>query len=93
MANEFSFLDYIDNFSGNSLREVKEASQMTIEELSDFTGFSYDTIKGWFKDEDSPRRKIPSRYSWNLVMYMLEAKRKGYDSLTCLVQNTKNNQK
>lgn len=91
--SEFSFLNYLDQFTGSALTEVKAASGMTVEDLSEFTGFSHDTIKGWFKSEDSPRRKIPARYSWNLVMYMLEARRLGYESLDELIKSTppKNN--
>ena len=85
---EFSFLDYIDNFTCDAPQIVKNASQMTVEQLAEFSGFHQDTIKGWFKSEDSVRKKIPTRHSWNLLIYMLEAKRKGYDSLTDLVQSS-----
>ena len=86
---EFSFLDYVDNYTGDAPQTVKSASQMTVEQLAEFTGFHQDTIKGWFKSENSPRKKIPTRHSWNLLIYMLEAKRKGYESLTDLVQSSK----
>ena len=85
---EFSFLDYVDDYTGDATQIVKNASQMTVEQLAEFSGFHQDTIKGWFKSEDSPRKKIPTRHSWNLLIYMLEAKRKGYDSLTDLVQSS-----
>ena len=86
---EFSFLDYIDNFTGDAPQIVKNASQMTVEQLAEFSGFHQDTIKGWFKSKDSTRKKIPTSHSWNLLIYMLEAKRKGYDSLACLIQAAK----
>lgn len=88
---EFSFLDYVDDYTGDATQIVKNASQMTVEQLAEFSGFHQDTIKGWFKSEDSPRKKIPTRHSWNLLIYMLEAKRKGYDSLACLIQAAKKN--
>ena len=87
--SEFSFLDYVDNYTGDAPQIVKNASQMTVEQLAEFTGFHQDTIKGWFKSENSPRKKIPTRHSWNLLIYMLEAKQKGYESLTDLVQRSK----
>ncbi|MBP9788128.1 MAG: hypothetical protein KBC72_11340 [Acinetobacter sp.] len=87
--SEFSFLDYVDNYTGDAPQIVKNASQMTVDQLAEFTGFHQDTIKGWFKSENSPRKKIPTRHSWNLLIYMLEAKRKGYESLTDLVQSSK----
>lgn len=90
MSEVFSFLDYLDNFTGDAPKIVKDASQMTVEQIADFSGFHEDTVKGWFKAEDSSRKKVPTRHSWNLLIYMLEAKRKGYPSLSELIKNSKN---
>lgn len=87
--SEFSFLDYIDNFTGDSPEIVKSASQMTVPQIAEFSGFHPDTVKGWFKDQDSTRKKVPTKHSWNLLMYMLEAKRKGYSSLDELIKSVK----
>lgn len=87
--SEFSFLDYIDDFSGDNPEIVKSESQMTVPQIAEYSGFHPDTIKGWFKDPESPRKKIPTKHSWNLLMYMLEAKRKGYSSLDDLIRNSK----
>jgi len=87
--SEFSFLDYIDDFSElNLLLVEKNAKFKNRDEFADYVGFSKDTIKGWFiKKEGSSRKKIPTRQSWNLVLYELEARRKGFSSLADLFNN------
>lgn len=67
----FSYLNYLDDFSEESKKEVFEQSKLSYSELSAITGFSIGTMKRWF-DPSHPRFGTnPSVYSWNLGIYKL----------------------
>lgn len=89
MGRYFSFLDYLDNFSESNLLIVERAAQFrTREELATFIGVSLNTVKNWFaKDPDSPKKRIPNIQTWNYMLFQLEARRKGFDSLKQLVES------
>lgn len=78
----FSYLDYLDNFSEDSRIRVFQQSQLNYHELSEITGFTIKILKKWFSKSNPKFSVGPAIYSWNLAMYKLEARLKGYASLT-----------
>lgn len=83
----FSYLSYLDDFSEDSRKKFFEQSKLSYLELSEITGFSVDTMKRWFDSSHRRFDKNPSVYSWNLAIYKLEARLKGYATLTDLIKS------
>lgn len=84
---EFSFLDYLNNYSDENLLIIeRQANFKNRDQLALYLGYSKDSIKGWFSKADG-RKKIPTIHSWNYVLLQLEARRKGYSSLGELVKS------
>ena len=86
MSN-FSYLDYLDDFGPDSRIKLFEASNLSIEEISNITGYSVGTMKRWFDQAHPKFNKGPSIYSWNLGIYKLEANLKGFPTLTDLINS------
>lgn len=87
--NEFSFLEYLNNYSHENLLEIERAAQFkTREELAIFLDMSKDTIKNWFASAESKKWRMPTRQSWNLMLYQLEARRKGFNNLDDLLNKS-----
>ena len=80
--SEFSFLDYLDDYSHENLLIIERAAQLkNRDELARIAGISSDTLKGWFTEKEGKRKRNASTQTWNLLLYTLEAKRKGYSSI------------
>lgn len=86
--SEFSFLDYLDDYSYENLLTIERAAQFkNREEFAEYVGISKDTVKSWFSKRDD-RRRLPSIQNWNFSLFQLEAKRKGFANLKELVKKT-----
>ncbi|MCU4589075.1 hypothetical protein KTJ20_09965 [Acinetobacter ursingii] len=87
--NEFSFLDYLDNYSYENLLVIERAAQLkNRQQLAEIIGISHETIKGWFiESRENKRKREPNAQSWNLLLYSLEANRLGYKSLKDIFNN------
>ena len=85
--NDFSFLNYMNNYSYENLLIIEEKAQFkNRDQLAEYIGISKDTLKSWFSKKED-RRRLPPNQNWNYVLFQLEARRKGFDNLEQLVKS------
>lgn len=76
-----NYLDYLDNPTHENIKLVHKASGMTQPQIAEMLGIGLQTYKGWHAPVDNKNHRRPHIATWNLLLYELEARRRGYQNI------------
>lgn len=76
-----NYLKYLNQPTLENVKLVHKASGMTQQQIAELLGISLQTYKYWHAPIDNKNHRKPHITTWNLLLYELEARKNGYESI------------
>lgn len=82
-----NYLECLNNPTYENIKLVHQASGMTQPQVAEMLGIGLQTYKGWHAPVDNKNHRAPHITTWNLLLYELEARKRGYANIFDFFEN------